>query len=131
MSTLEGVNQELSPWLSMTSPPDARGKTLADAPLGEPMFTSTLLAFRCLPFDRHELRLLEASPGHFLERSKSILQRSWEHERWVEPMAGGTRVRDRLRVAPRGAPELLVRAVVSALFRWRHRRLRERFGEAP
>ena len=47
----------------------------------------------------------------------------------VEAVPGGTRVRDRLRVEPRLAPEALTRGIVSALFRWRHRRLRARFGQ--
>lgn len=128
VSTLEGVNRELFPWVRMTAPRAARGKALADAPLGEVMFTSTLRALCVLPFDRHALRLVEAERGHFLERSSSLLQRSWEHERWVEPVPGGTRVRDRLRVEPRFGPSTVVRAVVRALFRWRHRRLRARFG---
>lgn len=128
VTTLEGVNRELSPWVRMTSPPAARGKSLVDAPLGEVAFTSTLLGLGVLPFDRHALRLETAEPGHFLERSSSLLQRSWEHERWVEPVAGGTRVRDRLRIEPRLAPAALVRRVVRALFDWRHRKLRARFG---
>lgn len=133
VSTLEGVNRELAPWIYMTAPPQARGRSLEAAPLGEPLFASTLLAFRLVPFDRHELCLAAASRGHFLERSRSLVQRMWEHERWVEAVQGGTRVRDRLRVEPRFAPEALTRGVVRALFRWRHRRLRARFGrlESP
>lgn len=128
VATLKGVNRELAPWVRMTAPAEARGKSLADVPLGEVVFTSTLLGLGFLPFDRHALRLVEAERGHFLERSSSLLQRSWEHERWVEPVPGGTRVRDRLRIEPRFAPSAVVRAVVRALFRWRHRRLRARFG---
>jgi ligand-binding SRPBCC domain-containing protein len=131
VSTLEGVNRELSPWIRMTAPAEARGRSLEEAPIGEPLFASFLLAFRVVPFDRHELRLVAASRGHFLERSHSSLQRVWEHERWVEGVAGGTRVRDRLFVEPRLPSDALVRSVVSALFRWRHRRLRARFGEGP
>jgi len=129
VSTLTGVNRELAPWVRMTEPPEARGRSLLEAPVGEVVFTSTLLAFRLLPFDRHELRLVQAERGHFLERSRSLLQKSWEHERWVEAIPGGTRVRDRLRVEPRGAPDRLVRALVRALFRWRHQKLRRRYGE--
>ena len=129
VSTLEGVNRELAPWVAMAAPPEARRRSLEDAPPGEPLFASILLAFRVLPFDRHQLRLVEASRGHFLERSRSTLQRVWEHERWVEAVPGGTRVRDRLRVEPRFAPEALTRGIVSALFRWRHRRFRARFGQ--
>lgn len=130
VTTMEGVNRELWPWLRMTAPAAARGKSLAEVPLGKTAFTSTLLALRLVPFDRHALCLVEASEGHFLERSRSLLQRSWEHERWVEAVEGGTRVRDRLRVDPRLGPSAPVRAIVAALFRWRHQQLRRRFGEA-
>lgn len=130
VTKLEGVNRELGPWVFMTAPREARGKSLADVPLGEVAFVSTLLAFHLLPFDRHRLRLVEAERGHFLERSSSLLQKHWEHERWVEATPRGARVRDRLHVEPRLGLEPLTRAVVRALFHWRHRRLRERFGQA-
>ena len=130
VSTLEGVNRELGPWVRMSVPAALRGKHLGDAPVGDVAFTSTLLALGIIPFDRHRLRLAEAGAGHFLERSSSLLQRVWEHERWVEATRAGCRVRDRLWVDPRGAPDALVRAMVGALFRWRHRRLRQMFGEA-
>ncbi|MFW6067018.1 MAG: hypothetical protein ACOC97_01675 [Myxococcota bacterium] len=77
----------------------------------------------------HQLTLVEATEGRFLERSHSLLQREWEHEREVTGVAGGARVRDRLRVTRRvGIATPLVRRLVPALFRWRHRRLRRRFG---
>ncbi|MBK7585175.1 MAG: hypothetical protein IPI67_33925 [Myxococcales bacterium] len=126
--TLEGVNRELAPWVRMTAPRDAITRSLEEARLDQPLFASYLLAFGLVPFDRHQLRLMAAGNGHFLERSTSLLQRVWEHERWVEPSAGGTRVRDRLHIVPRFAPAALVSASVSAVFRWRHRRLRARFG---
>lgn len=129
--TLEGVNRELAPWVHMTAPQEARGRALEEAPLGSPAFASFLLAFRLLPFDRHELTLISAERGHFLERSRSWLQRVWEHERSVEAIPGGCRVRDRLHVEPRLAPDALVRVVVRALFRWRHYRLEREFGEIP
>lgn len=129
VSNMKGVNRELFPWVRMTVPAQARDKTLAEAPTGEPLFASYLLALGVLPFDRHVLRLDRVERGHFLERSWSVLQRRWEHERWVESAEGGCRVRDRLRVEPRLAPESLVRVIVGALFRWRHRKLRRMFRE--
>jgi len=128
--TMEGVNEELSPWVRMSVPSEARGHSLNDVALGELAFRSWLLLLGFLPFDRHALCLVEMEPGRrFLERSSSFLQKLWEHERIVEPCEGGARIVDRLKVEPRlFFVSLLSRFVVRALFRHRHRRLRRRFG---
>jgi ligand-binding SRPBCC domain-containing protein len=129
-STMDGVNEELAPWVRMSVPPAARGRSLAAMPTGRVAFASWLLLLGVLPFDRHRLRLEEVDPeARFLERSSSLLQALWEHERRVEPEDGGTRVTDRLRVRPRlPLAALLTRPVVAALFAHRHRRLKRRFG---
>jgi ligand-binding SRPBCC domain-containing protein len=130
ISTMDGVNAELSPWMRMSVPVEIRGKSLADVPIGEVAFESWLLALRFLPFDRHRLCLVEVTPGHgFVERSSSYMQRVWQHERTLQSIAGGTEIRDRVAFEPRArvlAP--VVQAVVARLFRHRHARLRARFG---
>ena len=129
VTTMEGVNEELMPFVRMTVPRRARGLTLADVPLGVHEFTSYLLAFGVLPFDAHFLRLDEVSDRHFVERSSSLLQRLWQHERTVEPDGDGCRVTDRVTFEPRlGFLAPLVRLIITPLFRHRHRRLRRRFG---
>ncbi len=127
VATMDGVNDELRPFVRMTVPAAARGITLEDAPLGEPAFTSTLLAFGLVPVDRHRLTLVRVERDRgFLERSTSLAQRLWEHERTIE--ADGT-VTDRVTFATRlpGA-ERLARPLLAALFRHRHRRLSARFA---
>jgi ligand-binding SRPBCC domain-containing protein len=127
--TMAGVNRELRPFVRMTVPPDARGRTIEDAPLGEVAFRSVLLAFGLVPFDRHDLCLAEVHPGHrFRERSSSLLQRQWDHERTIVADGDGALVTDRVVVEPRGLPAAAVRPVVAALFRHRHRRLRALLG---
>jgi ligand-binding SRPBCC domain-containing protein len=130
ISTMQGVNAELAPWLRMSVPLEARGKSLAEIRIGEVAFESWLLALGFLPFDRHRLCLIELERGRgFVERSSSWLQRVWQHERTLETIAGGTEIRDRVTFEPRIrvlAP--LVQAVVARLFRHRHARLRARFG---
>jgi ligand-binding SRPBCC domain-containing protein len=130
ISTMQGVNAELAPWLRMSVPIEARDKSLANVPIGEVAFESWLLALGVLPFDLHRLCLIELEPGHgFVERSSSWLQRVWQHERTLEAVAGGTQLRDRVTFEPRIrvlAP--IVEAVVARLFRHRHARLRARFG---
>jgi ligand-binding SRPBCC domain-containing protein len=124
-TTMEGVNDELRPLVRMTAPQG----TIDDLPLGEPAFRSVLLAGGLIPFDVHFLCVDELEEGRFLERSRSLLQRRWEHERTVEAAPGGARVTDRLRIEPRlrlAVP--LVRRMAAATFRHRHRRLARRFG---
>jgi len=132
-SSMDGVNWELSPFVEMTVPRAARGLTIADAPTGVVAFRSVLLAFGFLPFDVHSLRLETVSPPKgFAEESTSWLQRRWRHERTITPLdGGGCELVDAVTVEPRlpgGA--LVVTKIVRAMFAWRHRRLRRRFGTA-
>jgi ligand-binding SRPBCC domain-containing protein len=125
-TTLAGVNAELRPLVRMTGPRAAR---IEDAPLGRVAFRSVLLLGGVVPFDVHALTLVEFEEGRFLERSSSLLQRTWEHERTVVADGDGCVVTDRLRVEPRVrlAHHLTMR-VVALVFRHRHRRLAKRFG---
>jgi hypothetical protein len=111
---MEGVNEELMPLVRMTVPRRARGLTLAGG---------------VVPFDAHFLCLEAIGERRFLERSSSLLQRVWEHERTVVPEGGGCRVTDRVTFEPRlpGAARL-AGPLVERIFRHRHRRLVARFG---
>ena len=125
--TMEGVNAELRPFVRMTVPSELRGLTIDDAPLGAVAFRSLLLAFGVVPFDRHALQLVrvDATPPRlgFLEQSTSSLQRRWEHERTIVGDGAGSLVTDRVVFEPRLGSARLVRPVVAALFRHRHKRL--------
>jgi hypothetical protein len=129
VASLEGINHELGPWMRMTSP---RGATLSveQVPVGERWFRSWVLLFGVIPFDYDDLCIVRLEPGHgFLERSKMLSARVWEHERTLQPLDdGGTQVTDRVRFEPRLPGTAPVhRAVVGAIFRHRHRRLRRFF----
>ncbi|MFO0762221.1 MAG: hypothetical protein U0359_37625 [Byssovorax sp.] len=134
VSRMPGVNAELWPFLRMGYPREAEGKSLGEAPLGQPLFTSTLWAIGVLPYDRHAIVLTEIDPGRgFVEESTSLTMRRWRHERRLVPVEGGnTRLIDRLTFTPviPGA-EGIVTPIVRALFAHRHRRLRARFGGEP
>lgn len=124
-----GVNRELRPLLRMTFPPGATDLTGAWRP-GERLFRSWILLFGVLPVEYDDLGFVEVEPGRrFLERSRLLSQRIWEHERSIDPAPGGCRVADRVRFAPR-LPLLapLHAAVFRMVFRWRHRNLRRAFG---
>ena len=62
-----------------------------------------------------------------------LSQRSWEHERTLEPTAEGACViTDRVRWQPRlGLPGAPLRPMIAWFFRHRHKRLRRHFGGQP
>ncbi|MGH8444044.1 MAG: hypothetical protein ACREVL_02200 [Solimonas sp.] len=125
---MRGVNAELMPLVKMTSPKRYAGLTLRDAPPGELLFHSWLLAFGVLPFDRHALTIESVWDYGFQENSTSWLQRRWRHKRYVELLPGGARLVDELEIEPRLSPAWLVKRIVGALFAHRHRQLRRQFG---
>jgi len=132
IASMDGINHELGPWMRMTSP---RGAQLSvdQVPLGRRWFRSWVLLFGVIPFDYDDLCVERLEPGRgFLERSTMLSARTWEHERTLEPLAGGgTRVTDRVAWVPRlHGIGRLHRATIAAIFRPRHRRLRSWFGAA-
>jgi ligand-binding SRPBCC domain-containing protein len=130
VSTFEGINAELQPLMRMTAPASVRALEPADVVLGERIFRSWVLLFGVLPIDFDDLTLVELEPGRgFLERSRMLSMRVWEHERRLQPVAGGCRIVDRLTFQPRlpGMGPLLER-FIRLTFRHRHRRLRGQFG---
>ena len=131
VASLDGINDELGPWLRMTAP---AGAVLAPehVPLGRTWFRSWILLFGLFPFDYDDLCVERLDPGRgFLERSTMLSARVWEHERTLEAVEdGGTRVTDRVRFEPRvRGVARLQRTIVAAIVRHRHRRLRRYFAE--
>ena len=129
VTTFEGVNDELMPIVRMTCPTSLRRIDPATVPLGRTWFRSWILLFGVLPFDYDDLRLLAIEPGRgFHEDSTMLTQRRWVHRRDLEPVDGGTRVRDRIDFEPR-VPGLgaVLGIVFRAVFRHRHRRLAAHF----
>jgi hypothetical protein len=125
----EGVNRELRPLLRMTFPAGTRDLT-AGWQAGHRCFRSWLLLGGLLPVEYDDVTFVAVEPGRrFLERSALFSQRVWEHERVVEPAAGGCRLRDRVRFESRlPGLEPLAAPLFRAVFRLRHRNLRRLFG---
>jgi ligand-binding SRPBCC domain-containing protein len=126
VTSLDGVNHELRPWMRMTVPRAARDMTLEDVELGRRVGRSWVLALGVIPFDYDDVTLVERGPGmRFLERSPMGSMRLWQHERLVEPQ-GEERctITDRLTFEPKlpGASRI-ARGLVERIFRHRHRRL--------
>jgi ligand-binding SRPBCC domain-containing protein len=129
----DGINHEMRPWMTMSMPRGARGVTVETVRLGHPVGRAWLRLFGLIPFDFDDLTIVELEPGRrFLERSTMLSMRRWEHERTLTPVAGGTRVHDRVTLEPRlpipGLAGLLAR-VVDAFFKHRQRRLQAYFTQ--
>jgi ligand-binding SRPBCC domain-containing protein len=130
VASLDGVNHELGPWLRMTAPRGA-SLSLEEVPLGRRWFRSWILLLGVVPIDYDDLCIERLDPGSgFLERSTMLSARTWEHERTLQPLVDGvTQVTDRVRFVPRLPGSARVhRAVIAAIFRHRHRRLRRFFA---
>ena len=128
--TMTGVNTELWPLVRMTTPRQWSDASILDAPVQQPLFASWILLFGWLPVDRHRFRLDRILPGAgFDENSDSLVNAFWQHSRRVESVPGGSRVTDTIRYRSR-LPLIghLMRPVYALVFRWRHRRLRTRWG---
>ncbi|MDY7226115.1 hypothetical protein [Hyalangium rubrum] len=129
VSTLSGVNAEMAPWFRMTSPPGTEDRLTPERVVpGQRLFRSWLLLGGLLPVEFDDLTLVRLEPGRgFLERSRMALQRTWEHERTLEPHAEGTVLTDRVLFEPL-LPLPGQWALFAAVFRHRHARLRHHFG---
>jgi ligand-binding SRPBCC domain-containing protein len=129
--TPAGINDEMRPWLRMTVPAGFEGLDPDRVVLGERIGRSWVLLFGLLPLDYDDLTLVRLEPGRgFLERSTMLSQRSWEHERTIEPDGDGVcRITDRVHWQPRlGLPGRPLRPMIGWFFRHRHGRLRRYFG---
>lgn len=130
--SLCGINHEIRPLARMTGPrgvDDLTGLAEAAGP-GRPIFRSWILAGGLLPVERSEVTLEEAEIGRrFVEASPMLFAAEWRHERTIDPVPGGCRLRDALRLRsriPGGTP--VMGLLVRVLFRHRHRRLAALFG---
>lgn len=137
ISTAEGINHELRPWLRMTTPRGLRGQTLDAVPLRRPLGRSWVLLLGLIPFEFDDIFLAERGPGRrFLETSSSLTMRHWHHERVITETNGGSEVSDRLQFEPRGLAGRIpwirqaMRRFVTSVFRHRHRRLTGYFSDS-
>jgi hypothetical protein len=126
----EGINDELKPLMRMTIPEGMEdGLDPGAIELGRPIGRSWILLFGLLPFEYDDITIVRMERRGFLERSKLLTQRSWEHERRVEPEGDGCVISDRVAWEPRlGLPGGALTPMFRGIFNHRHRRLRERFG---
>jgi ligand-binding SRPBCC domain-containing protein len=129
IATAEGVNDELRPWMRMTVPGGGY-IDLDSIEVGKPIGRSWVLFLGVIPIDYDEINVVEVNRGRgFVERSRMLSQRAWEHVRTIEPSADGSVITDAIAWEPRlPLPARALRPMFGAIFRHRHRRLRRRFG---
>jgi ligand-binding SRPBCC domain-containing protein len=133
-TTPDGINSELWPWLRMTIPRGVDDLSLEKVPLDRKLGRSWILLFGLVPVDYDDITLAEIDDRRFLERSRTSTMRVWHHERTISHRASGCIVEDRLAFAPRWflvlvpGIERISTAIVAAIFRHRHKRLRRIFN---
>jgi hypothetical protein len=128
--TLEGVNAELSPLAKMTAPSGWADRSILDCPQQQPLFKSWILFLGILPVDRHEFYLASIKPGEgFIERSSSVMNALWRHERTVIPLNEGCRVTDTVAYRSRLMfVDIILKPVYRLVFWCRHRHLRQKYS---
>ena len=130
-TSMAGILAELRPIARMTAPRGISSILDLDVELGTPLARSWFLLFGFLPLDRSDLTLIELDEGRgFVEQSPMLSMRLWRHERTIDPVAGGSKIRDRLTFEPRFCSPL-VKWFIGVVFRHRHRVLRRELGAMP
>ena len=129
VTTEQGINHELGPWLRMRMPRSVKGLSLETVPVGEPLGGAVLFALGFLPCEVDWLTWAERVPGQsFDEQSSMIAMRQWRHQRSLVALSETeTEVIDTVTFTARRTlawSEPLMRVIVGALFAHRHRRLR-------
>src|SRR5258708_35695774 len=88
VTTPEGINDELFPWVRMTIPTALRGKTIDQVPRGQCLGRSWLLALGVLPVDFDDITLAEVGPHYtFKETSRLLGICNWVHGRRVRDIS--------------------------------------------
>jgi ligand-binding SRPBCC domain-containing protein len=132
VTTQEGINLEMGPYVKMTMPKAFRGKSIADVSPGTHIGKSYLFLFGVVPFGYDDITVAQIDPGRmFREESTMTGMRTWIHHRTLEPSNGKTIVTDEVTLAPQlPIPGLkgLLGLILAAFFDHRHRRLQGHFA---
>lgn len=130
VTTAEGINHELGPWMSMSLPAGAGDLDIATVTPPVHLGRSWIRLFGALPVDFDDISITELEPGRrFLEQSRMLSAPAWQHERVVDPVGDDScHVRDVVTFVPRPALRVLAPRIVGGLFSHRHRRLQQYWG---
>ncbi|MEE3852576.1 hypothetical protein VZC37_19705 [Gordonia sp. LSe1-13] len=130
---MDGINDELMPYMRMVLPWRHRGKTLSDIEVGMTVGKVPLLFGGILPLDYDDLTIVELEPGSgFREESSMASMKVWHHARRLTALSEqSTEVIDDLAFRPRLPLRPLTPVLVwfiGHLFRHRHRKLMAHFA---
>lgn len=132
VTSMDGINYELMPVMSMRLPAGVGDISLSSVVVGEPVGRFGVTLFGVLPFDYDDMTIVGLEPGRsFHERSTMRTARTWEHERTLSPVGDGsqTQIYDRLTFTPRVPGTGRVHAwIITWVFRHRHRRAAKHFA---
>ncbi|MEE4025881.1 hypothetical protein V1Y59_22550 [Gordonia sp. PKS22-38] len=133
VASVEGINDELMPYMRMVFPRRHRGKSVADIEVGAPIGKVILLYGGFLPVDFDDLTIVELTPGRgFREESSMASMTVWHHTRHLTALSQErTEVVDDLAFRPRLPLRPLTPLLVwfvGHLFRHRHRKLMAHFA---
>ncbi|MES2104918.1 MAG: hypothetical protein V4634_12940 [Pseudomonadota bacterium] len=132
-TSMQSVNWELSPIVRMTAPDEWKNCAIGQWETGRLLFKSWILLFGLIPVDLHAFRLQEIYAGAgFQECSSSTVNKEWRHRRMLAAHGSGCSVIDHVVVVGR-LPLLsaMLMPVYKCVFRYRHARLRKRYGQIP
>lgn len=130
-TTKDGINAELMPIVRMTLPRGAADFDIGNVEAPIRIGRSWILLGGLIPIDYDDIFVESIEPGRaFRERSTMLSQRSWHHDRTVEPAGPDTCfVTDKISFEPRlPIPAAWLLPLFRFFFRHRHRRLRRRYG---
>lgn len=126
------VNVELSPWIYMSAPAAWQSLRLKEWDGSGQLFRSWVLLFGLIPVDCHTFGTIDLSQHmKFVERSSSLFNNIWQHERIAKTVPGGGEVIDKVSFTPRVrwlSPVL--RTIYVLVFQHRHAKLRALYAEA-
>lgn len=128
--TMQGVNAELKPLVKMTAPAGFCERSILHWPQKQALFNSWILLFGIVPIDRHSFYFDAVNPADgFAERSTSITNSFWCHERKIQSRPDGCCVVDTVTYKSR-VPflDVLLKPMYQIVFWRRHQNLRSLFG---
>jgi ligand-binding SRPBCC domain-containing protein len=132
VTTPDGINHEIAPYLKMTVPKAFRGRSIGDVSPGTHLGKSLLLLFGVIPFGVDDITVAQIEPGRaFREESAMTGMRTWIHHRTLQPLDGKTVVTDTITLATQlPIPGLthLLSAILRKFFSHRHQRLLAHFA---
>lgn len=136
VTTLEGINAELRPLMSMTTPPHWPDTSLAQVKVPIHLGKSWIFAGGLLLVDYDDLSIVELDERRFKEESTMLSASSWTHERIVhEHSPTSSTIEDIVTVTPRkfiSATRLGIRVhrfIITTVFGHRHRRIAKLYGQ--